>query len=529
MSWVTGTATDYKDLLNKVRLIATGNGCTAVAINAGGTGYTAGDVLTVSGGTFSYAAKLRVTSVGSGIITGVVVEEGGAYTANPSNPVSVTGGTGSGATFNLTFVSNGWTQRVWNQQAVSATVAAGGTGWTTGQVATVSGGTRTTAATFTVTASAGVVTSVVLLAAGDYDVIPANPAATTGTGTGLTLTITWTDATGERTLILDGSGSGANNIIALFRTFQAAAIYSVNTTSLTNDTAYNWGVMAATSYVSTTIWYNQPGISPGFSTSTGALSTTGGCYVPLKTNDGVVIKFWISATSFRIHVIARLWDGGSVIRYANCSVGYHNRFGTAAEQPTPLYAAGTTSRYQSFWKDQFISRFSSIVHCCAAGTNGTALADGPTVFRDATNSVWRSVKNCKQTDVGSSVIVRDDTSLRLYTMYPCGRPSIANANLVSDTKQIAADVAPITGAFEQENARIYPTASGKRMLFPATIIASQSGVLEAVIGELDGVYWVSGVGLSAQDYIDQGDTRYRVFMAGQGTSPAAGMFCVREG
>ena len=80
-------------------------------IQAGGTGYTVNDVLTVTGGTpLSAAATLTVTSVSAGVITGISTTNQSTYTALPTNPVSVTGGTGSGATFNLTWaVVNGST------------------------------------------------------------------------------------------------------------------------------------------------------------------------------------------------------------------------------------------------------------------------------------------------------------------------------------------------------------------------------------------------------------------------------------
>ena len=68
----------------------------------GGTGYTVGNTLTVVGGTpVSSPTVLTVTSVSSGVITGVARTDFNAYTALPTNPVSVTGGSGSGATFNL--------------------------------------------------------------------------------------------------------------------------------------------------------------------------------------------------------------------------------------------------------------------------------------------------------------------------------------------------------------------------------------------------------------------------------------------
>lgn len=76
-------------------------GAVNATIVTGGTGYTVSDTLTVSGGTGT-AATLTVTSVSSGVITGVDVATHGEYTVAPTNAVSVTGGTGSGATFNLT-------------------------------------------------------------------------------------------------------------------------------------------------------------------------------------------------------------------------------------------------------------------------------------------------------------------------------------------------------------------------------------------------------------------------------------------
>ena len=67
----------------------------------GGTGYTNGDVLTIVGGTFSSVASLTVSSNTGGVITGLTISSYGSYTALPTNPVSVTGGTGVGATFTI--------------------------------------------------------------------------------------------------------------------------------------------------------------------------------------------------------------------------------------------------------------------------------------------------------------------------------------------------------------------------------------------------------------------------------------------
>ena len=74
--------------------------------------------------------KISLTSGGTG------------YTVQPTNPVSATGGTGSGATFNLTFTG----------PIVTSVMLAntGGSNYAVGDVLTMTGGTFTTAATVTV-------------------------------------------------------------------------------------------------------------------------------------------------------------------------------------------------------------------------------------------------------------------------------------------------------------------------------------------------------------------------------------------
>jgi hypothetical protein len=70
-------------------------------IVSGGTGYSVGDVLTVQGGSYTSQGQIIVTGNSSGVITSVTYTNGGQYYSFPANAVSVTGGTGSSATFNL--------------------------------------------------------------------------------------------------------------------------------------------------------------------------------------------------------------------------------------------------------------------------------------------------------------------------------------------------------------------------------------------------------------------------------------------
>ena len=85
-------------------------GVVTAVVSAGGSGYVVGDVLTVSGGTQTTAATLRVATVSTGAVATVTIVNVGAYTATPTNPVSVTGGTGTSATFTLSFgINNAFT------------------------------------------------------------------------------------------------------------------------------------------------------------------------------------------------------------------------------------------------------------------------------------------------------------------------------------------------------------------------------------------------------------------------------------
>lgn len=82
----------------------------SATVDAGGTGYVVGDILTVSGGTAVAAAKFVVTAVDTGAVLSVssVLGSEGVYTDLPANPASVTGGTGTGATLTVIYDLTGY-------------------------------------------------------------------------------------------------------------------------------------------------------------------------------------------------------------------------------------------------------------------------------------------------------------------------------------------------------------------------------------------------------------------------------------
>lgn len=84
-----------------------GTNAVSAAVVAGGTGYTVGDDLTLVGGTGT-AAVFNADTVSGGVVTAVSVIAGsvGAYSVEPSNPASTTGGTGTGCTLTVTYIDS---------------------------------------------------------------------------------------------------------------------------------------------------------------------------------------------------------------------------------------------------------------------------------------------------------------------------------------------------------------------------------------------------------------------------------------
>lgn len=117
---------------------------TASVVN-GGIGYTLNDVLTIVGGTGS--ATYTVTGVSGGVVTSVSVTSG-SYSVIPTNPVTTTGGTGSGCTLNLTFVVN------------TIAVGTSGSGYVEQPTVTFSGGGGSGAAAYATVGSATTVKSI---------------------------------------------------------------------------------------------------------------------------------------------------------------------------------------------------------------------------------------------------------------------------------------------------------------------------------------------------------------------------------
>ncbi len=493
MAYVFGTSTNYKTFADMLSRIAIGTSLHSVdVINSGGTGYTVGDILTVSGGTSVIPATLEVLTAPGGVIGSVRIRNAGLYTTAPSDPVSVTGGTGSSATFDLTFGTNGWTRRRavgCPSAAQSATVAAGGTGYTVNDTLTVSGGTFGHAATFrVVTAPGGVVGTVALIDPGNYTTTPSNAASTTGgTGTGCTLNVTY--GTGEVEIILEGSGSGSDEIFVGYRSFFDAG-----------SAARNWCLNGFTGFDSALSYENQPGRSPGLDTQSSG-PDLGGAYVLLLNS---TITWWVSVTPRRI-----LGVGKTGTCYSSFHMGFLNPYATGGEWPYPIYIAGTTTERFRVPGTGVIST-SGVVDPIRDSTSDV----GPGLLRDP-SGVWQSCFN------GTDGSPRTASTTGLAVV-PTGRLNGVTLQTGDDwyssTTIFFQSFCPNSGSpGTQSNRLLRTTQSGGDYVIriPATIIASSGNTPIGVYGEIDGAYWFDTAGvITAESRFSDGTQRFTTFQEG---------------
>jgi len=122
----------------------------STSVSSGGTGYTVGDVLTVSGGTYATQSQFTVATVSAGVITGITITTAGSYSVVPSSPASVTGGTGSGATLSM----------LWSVRSGTFVITNAGSGYVEQPTVTFSGGGGSGAAAYASVGSGATIRSI---------------------------------------------------------------------------------------------------------------------------------------------------------------------------------------------------------------------------------------------------------------------------------------------------------------------------------------------------------------------------------
>lgn len=186
-----------------------------LTIVSGGTGYTVGDTLTVSGGTWTITPTMTVATVSGGVITSINQVNYGVGTVIPSNPISVTGGTGTGATFSTT---------AWGIGAIF-TITNAGSGYVEQPTVSFSGGGGSGAAAYAVVGS---FTTIKSIGTGSTTISSASMVFSTPNGTALTLR----DIGGADTGVLVSPQSGYVQFMALGATNAHLMLASAGTNSI---------------------------------------------------------------------------------------------------------------------------------------------------------------------------------------------------------------------------------------------------------------------------------------------------------
>jgi hypothetical protein len=242
------------------------------------------------------AGSSGVNISNGGTVTAITrTASGTAYTSAPSVAISApttAGGVQATATCSIATTSG-------------STLASGGTGYTVGDTLTVSGGTFTSAATFTVaTVSAGVVTSLTFVQGGFYTAFPSNPASTTGgTGTGCTINLSTGVLQSTFTITNAGSGyveqptvtfsGGGGSGAAAYATVGSATTIKSIGQILDFATDSGTGFRVVTSgTLSTNYWQalsigSTPALRSSGATSSSQIHTAGTGSILLGTNGGV--------------------------------------------------------------------------------------------------------------------------------------------------------------------------------------------------------------------------------------------------
>lgn len=515
-------ATDYRDLLTKMVAFLTSQGVATVAINNAGTGYTTGDILTLTHAGAYLDAKFEVTAV-AGVITALRIVANGAF----SNRIA------------------------------SATVVSGGTGYAVNDVLEVQGGTsREKGKVRVATLSGSAVATVALFETGGaYSSAPGAASTTTkvgpaaGSGSGCTVTPTMTGLIGTTGLaVTGGTGSSATVNITLAQTGWAVDGRNTNNTTVnsvtnekqvvlkgdaagwTNKPYIGFGTVTATSGVNTryaiafygmtshnsaTSMFTQVGIKGSSS------QAAGNPYLLCDQDDAQDMNFWFSADDKRFSGVldTNSSAGTSDSReYYHFYTGYINSFATEAEDPYPMMCSASAGVLN---QDPSVSSLtiSGLSECYwTTGSEGTWMY----VAEEAT---WRPVRNGSTIPSGSNIamFMFPHCDPTYYSSMSPTADAIVSSEFTS-TAEVWISLAPAPTGRTSPAARLLmlPGTTSYHYPIPLTPVYKYSSTtsesLDTVRGTLQGWYWVyntdsSGATITnfAEDYLTIGSDRYRIF------------------
>jgi len=433
------------------------NRVASVAINAAGSGYVAGDIVRLTTGTYTEPCKVKVDTVSSGAAATVsIYETGGAYSVAPTATGGATDsnvgtGSGTGLLINVTAMTG-----LIGTTAISAT---GGTG---------------SSATFDLTLTdTGWNCSQSEMTLNNYS---------------------FNSITDEKQVVLEGSNVGGNEPFVAFRTYTA---------TVGIDTFYGVAVMGMDSY--------NNGLSLDSQTNLGPSGTPSNTSCQLIMLDNAQ-DYWFAVTSRYIFAVVKC-VAGATTSYNTLGAGLLDVMATVTEMPYPLYVQGTAGNH-----DQ------------AADAGGFANT-GPTEAYTTAGGYSAYLRNI----AGNWVGINNGGSI--YTVAPISG-AVVNINVV-ELDELAQNSQMnlhndnntiVSSTFATANAVIRPTLGANEiLLWPATVMgcpindttsttqnSGDNTSLTLMYGEIPGIYWCpatdsSGSALVAEDVIDVGGQDYILF------------------
>jgi hypothetical protein len=510
--------------------VATGRHMDSVAVNAGGSNYSVGEVLDIdnTGATRTHDAQVEVVAVSGGVVTEARIYRGGAYTVDPTtttgNSSTSTGldrngaatTPGTGATFDLSFAATGWSVQRRTQEAVSATVAVAGTGYSVSDQLTLSltpGGVQGHGgvdAVFNVDSvgGSGEVTAVSLVTAGNYEESPTNDNVPTGGGgSGCELTVTYQDAVAQddQLCILQGTAAGAVDPLVGIKLWQSLNIAGTQTT-------YNWSVFGMTSYSAGLEFQDQVNMSPGLQGDGSPITLDGAAIVSLKDADAFDMEWWLSVTPRRIVGVVKV-ESASTTFYVHLHLGLLNPLGVTSEFQYPLYVCGCTNRENAWYQDTnaVLSGLTELV--------GRSSAGGPGYLWYPEGSEWLSVVNA-HVATDTSLTPAPSTSTDNQGVYPAYRGLSAQTqpDQIVSTSGTGFDWRTIIWNDTGSALEVFAPPGSGDMLVPCILLrtdVSASPDVFSKIGEIEGLFWTSASdGQSSEDYVISDPDRWTIFQNG---------------
>ena len=513
MTWQQETveSTDtYKEFLTSMVAVATSRHVSAAAVNAGGTGYVVGDVLTITHGSAYHDCTLEVTAVSSGVITAVRINNGGAFAERLASATVNAGGSGY-AVGDILEVQDGTGSSTEKAKVQVATLSGSA-------VATVTvfetGGAYTTTPTTTAAATLGVGPAAY---AGD-DACTLNLtmqsiigttgiSATGGTGSGATFDLTLT-ATGWSALYNKNEATSDSvtdqKEVVLIGTVSSGDAPIVGFLSYRQDSGgqkrYGIACFGMLAFNPALALNTQPGIGPLAWT----LGSTSGSHI-LITEEVAEGNIWgISVTGRRIYGFIRGNIATETDNYHTFYCGLGNGLGTATTRPYPLVIAASSNVANRRTSD---TEHTGLSECFQSPSGG-----GPVYYLRPTDLVWTSVVN----GVTPSSENNDEI------MWPRGiMGEAASEHLLveDDNYKLLSDGTIGSNIRANVSGKIYPTPGSTNIytLLPLTIISNGGSgtpnINTTVFAELDGCFFTGGVNSSGtaftpEDQLEQGSSRY---------------------